>query len=221
MDDGIGLAEKMLGLPGLKALDVEECVGKLMISVESIDTKARRSSCRRRAQAQDRVTVRPRDLHCFGRPCHLAIRKRRWRCRTGRCTRKTWTERIAGILPRHLVAHRAGAEIARQVGRLCRWVASVAAEYGVGWDTAWRAVRHHGTPLVEDRSRVGSVRGLGVDEHSYLAATLEHSTTHATSLVDLDRRKVIDVFEGESADKLRRWSGHALCTGREGWSPSI
>lgn len=140
MDDGIGLAEKMLGLPGLKALDVEECVGKLMISVESIDTKARRSSCRRRAQAQDRVTVRPRDLHCFGRPCHLAIRKRRWRCRTGRCTRKTWTERIAGILPRHLVAHRAGAEIARQVGRLCRWVASVAAEYGVDWDTAWLAV---------------------------------------------------------------------------------
>ncbi len=46
---------------------------------------------------------------------------------------------------------------------------------------------------------------LGVDEHSYMAATREHTTIYATSLVDLDRRIVIDLFEGKSAVKLRRW----------------
>ena len=95
----------------------------------------------------------------------------------------------------------------RQVGQLCRSVASVATDYGVGWDTAWAAVTLHGTPLVEDRRRIGTVRALGVDEHSYLAATPSHATIYATTLVDLDRRRIIDLFEGKSAIKLRRWSG--------------
>jgi transposase len=122
---------------------------------------------------------------------------------------RTWTERIAGVASRQVLTVRAGAEVCRQVGQLCRSVASVADEYGVGWDTAWAAVAHHGRPLVDDRSRVGRVRALGVDEHSYLAATREHATIYATSLVDLDRRVVIDLFEGKSAVKLRRW-----CAGR-------
>jgi transposase len=100
--------------------------------------------------------------------------------------------------------------VTRQVGQLCRSVASVADEYGVGWDTAWAAVELHGTPLVDNPRRVGRVRALGVDEHSYLSATPEHSTIYATSLVDLDRRIVIDLFEGKSAAKLRRWcAGHS------------
>ena len=119
---------------------------------------------------------------------------------------KTWTEKIAGIVPRQLLTQRAGAEVTRQVGQLCRSVASVAVEYGVGWDTTVAAVVRHGTPLVDDRKRVGQVRALGVDEHSYLAATPEHHTIYATSLVDLDRRDVIDLFEGKSAQKLRNWT---------------
>jgi transposase len=100
---------------------------------------------------------------------------------------------------------RAGAEVCRQVGQLCRPVASVADEYGVAWDTAWEAVVLHGRPLVDDPRRVGRVRALGVDEHSFLAATREHHTIFATSLVDLDRRRVIDLFEGRSAARLRNW----------------
>ncbi len=82
----------------------------------------------------------------------------------------------------------------------------MATEYGVGWDTAWAAVELHGSPLVEDPFRVGPVRALGVDEHSYLSATPEHATIYATGLVDLDRRIMIDLFEGKSAAKLRRWT---------------
>lgn len=50
------------------------------------------------------------------------------------------------------------------------------------------------------------MRALGVDEHTYLSAKPQHATIYATSLVDLDRRIVIDLFEGKSAAKLRRWS---------------
>jgi transposase len=49
------------------------------------------------------------------------------------------------------------------------------------------------------------VRALGVDEHSFLAATRAHHTIFATALVDLDRRRVIDLFEGKSAARLRNW----------------
>ena len=207
MSDGIGLAEKMLGLPGLVVLDVEEGVDEVVVRVESTRRRAFCPSCRRRAEPQDRVEVHLRDVHCFGRPCRLVLRKRRWRCRTRRCMKKTWTEKTAGIAPRHVLTLRAGAEVTRQVGQLCRSVASVATEYGVGWDTAWAAITLHGTPLVEDRRRIGTVRALGVDEHSYLAATPSHATIYATTLVDLDRRQIIDLFEGKSAVKLRRWSG--------------
>jgi transposase len=205
MEDGIGLAEKMLALPGLRVLEVEEGVGEVVVRVESTRTKAVCPSCRRRAEAQDRVEVHLRDAHCFGRPARLVLVKRRWRCRRPSCVRKTWTERVAGIASRQVLTVRAGMEVCRQVGQLCRSVASVADEYGVAWDTAWAAVVLHGRPLVDDPSRVRGVRGLGVDEHSFLAANRDHHTVFATVLVDLDRRQVIDLFEGRSAVRLRNW----------------
>lgn len=174
MTDGIGLAERMLGLPGVVVLEVEDVPGELVVTVESTRDKATCPSCRRRAQAQDRIEVHLRDLHISGRPCRLVFKERRWRCRTTGCVRKTWTEKLPGVAPRQVLTVRAGAEVTLQVGQLCRSEASVAAEYGVGWDTAWSAVRHHGRPQV--------------DEHSYLAATREHTTIFATVLVDLDRR---------------------------------
>src|SRR5271166_154470 len=176
MTEGNGTAEKMLGLPGLVVLEADDVPGELVLQVQSTRVKATCPSCRRRAQPQDRVEVHLRDLHCFGRPTRLVISKRRWRCRTEGCIKKTWTEKLAGIAPRQVLTGRAGMEVTRQVGQLCRSVASVATEYGVGWDTAWAAVELHGHPLVDDPKRVGPVRALGVDEHSYLSATPEHST---------------------------------------------
>ena len=216
MIDGNGLAEKMLGLSGLVVLDVEDVPGEVVVTVETTLREAFCSSCRKRAQAQDRLEVHLRDLHCYGRACRLVIRKRRWRCRTAGCVKKTWTEQIAGIASRQVLTMRAGAEVTRQVGQICRAVASVAREYGVSWDCAFDAVELHGRPLVDDKARVGNVRALGVDEHSYLAATREHSTIYATTLVNLDRRQVIDLFEGKSAAKLRRWTAERPRSWRRG-----
>lgn len=207
MIDGTGLAEKMLGLPGLTVLEVQEATGEVLITLESTTAKAWCASCRKRAQAQDRAEVHLRDVHCFGRPTHLVVSKRRWRCKHKGCVKKTWTEKIVGIVTRQVLTERAGMEVTRQVGQQCRSVASVSREYGVGWDTIWSACTHHGTPLVDDPRRVGRVHGLGVDEHGFLSATPEHSTIYATTLVDLERRLVVDLFKGKSAVTLRRWLG--------------
>lgn len=49
------------------------------------------------------------------------------------------------------------------------------------------------------------MRQLGVDETTWLAANREHSTKYATSMVDLERRRVVDVVEGNSAADLGTW----------------
>ena len=67
------------------------------------------------------------------------------------------------------------------------------------------AVHEYGEPLVADPDRIGAVRQLGVDETTWLTATREHSTKYATSLVDLERRIVIDVVEGNTASDLAGW----------------
>lgn len=207
MSDGTGLAEALLGLEGFRVLDVVETDAEVVISVETTMDIAGCSACGVRAEAQDRVRVEIRDLPCFGRPTRLAWMKRRWRCRQGDCERKTWSEEAPHLAARRVITLRAGAEATRQVGELARPVAEVARELGVCWWTVMDAVVRHGTPLVDDPSRVGpTTRALGVDETSFLSATPDHHTVYVTGLVDLDARIVIDMVEGNAAADLRQWT---------------
>jgi hypothetical protein len=48
-------------------------------------------------------------------------------------------------------------------------------------------------------------RGLGVDEHSFLAATAEHLTLLATGFVDLDRHPLLAVVQGRTAQGVSGW----------------
>ena len=56
----------------------------------------------------------------------------------------------------------------------------------------------------------GRCEPSGIDETSFLSADREHSTIYATGLVDLRRRQMIDMVEGNSAADLRRW-----CAGQD------
>ena len=205
MSDATGLAEALLGLDGLRVLDVVESVAELVVTVETTADLAGCASCGVRAESQDRVRVDLRDLPFGGRPTRLVLMKRRWRCADDDCPTKTWTEEIAHVAPRSVITLRAGAEATRQVGELAMPVAVVARELGVCWWTVMNAVVLHGTPLVEDPDRVGTVRSLGIDETSFLAANRDHPTVYATGLVDLERRQMIDMVKGNSAADLRSW----------------
>ncbi len=201
MSDGSGLAEALLGLDGFRVLAVSETV-EVTVVIESVRDLVGCSSCG--VRAEDRMDVEVRDLACFGRPARLVWRKRRWRCVDADCEARTWTEGSPAASSRQVLTRRAGAEACRQVGMNARPVAGLARELGVCWWTVMDAVIEHGMPLVEDPSRVGPVRQLGVDETSFLAANPEHSTTYATGLVDLEAHIVIDMVEGNKAADLRR-----------------
>jgi transposase len=209
MSDGTGLAEALLGLDEFRVLEVHETPDELVVTVETTASIAWCTTCGARAEAHDRMPIEVRDLPCFGRPARLVWRKRRWRCREHACDAKTWTERSEHFDAQRVITRRAGREACRQVGELARPVSTVADEFGVCWWTVMNAVIEHGTPLVDDPDRVGTVRQLGIDETSFLKATREHATVYATGLVDLRRHVVIDMVEGNSAADLRRWTANA------------
>ena len=151
MDDGIGLAEALLGLDGFRVLDVDESPAELVVTVETTADFVGCPSCGVRAEAQDRLRVDLRDLPCFGRPARLVWLKRRWRCVEADCPARTWTERHPRLFaPRAVLTLRAGTEATRQVGelahagRLCRPRARRVLVDGDGGSGL------HGTPLVED-----------------------------------------------------------------------
>ena len=209
MNDGIGLAEVLLGLPGFRVLEVVEADLEVVVSIESTVVRGFCRVCGVRAEAQGRMRVDIRDLACFGRPARLVWTKRRWRCRERLCPARTWTEHSDHVDAQAVLTRRAGIEACRQVGENARPVAQLADELGVCWWTIMNAVIEHGTPLVDDPERVGPVNQLGVDETSFLAAKPSQATVYATGLIDLTKHIVIDMVEGNSAADLRRWTANA------------
>jgi transposase len=206
MGDGTGHAEEILGLDGFVVLDVNRMAAEVVITIETTASVVGCVICGAVAEAHDRMPVEIRDLPCFGRPARLIWSKRRWRCREPECPQKTWTEQMPeAVPPRAVLTVRAGEEATRLVGELALPVATIARELGVCWWTAMDAVVTHGTPLVDDPERVGEVRALGIDETNYQSAKPTHPTIYATGLVDLDRRIVIDMVEGNAAKDLRGW----------------
>lgn len=205
MSDATGAAEALLGLPGLRVIEVHEDAAEVLIVIELVADLVGCPGCGVVARAHGRADVGYRDLAAFGRPTRLRWRKRRYRCEERLCTIATWSESSPAFSARCLLTHRAGRECCRQVGLNARPVAQMTRELGVCWDTVMDAVREHGEPLVEDPERVGEVRQLGIDETSFLAATKDHATLFATGIVDLERRVVIDVIPGNNAQSLGAW----------------
>jgi transposase len=120
---------------------------------------------------------------------------------------RTWTEQTATIRPRAVLTQRARAEACRRVGKDAHAVAAVARDLGVGWATIMRAVADHGTPLVEDPTRLEDVTALGLDETSFLKATRVAPTRYVTGLVDLEQGRLLDVVADRTRTAVDRWLG--------------
>lgn len=201
--DGTGFAEALLGLDGFRVLGVGDVQGEVVVLIETTAERVACPVCGVVAEAQDRAEVEIRDLACFGRPARLRWAKRRWRCREPLCDNKAWTEETRHVSPRSVLTRRAGADAGRRVGQEARPVSGLARELGVSWATVMDAVVEHGTPLVGDPGRVGTVRQFGVDETALLKAKPEHPTRFVTGLVDLERRVMIDLIEATPPAMIR------------------
>jgi hypothetical protein len=154
-------ASRLLDLDGFEVLAAEIVGGEWQLTVQTTATVVGCVGCGVRAELHGRRTVRVRDLPVGGRPVVLCWRKRLWRCREPACKVRTWTERAAAIGPRAVLTQRARAEACRRVGKDAHAVAAVARDLGVGWATVMRAVRDHGSPLVDDAARLEGVAALG------------------------------------------------------------
>ena len=198
------------GVDGFGVVAVDEHDGEVEIAVATTADLVGCPLGGAVATPHGRRPTRVRDVEFAGRPTTLIWLKRLWRCEHELCEKRTWSEHSREIAARASMTERARARATERVGRGGESVAAVAADYGAGWNTVMRAVRAHGTPLVDDPARLGGVAALGVDETAYLAATSTHGTEFATGLVDLTRgggqpARLLDVVPGRSGAVLSGW----------------
>jgi transposase len=189
----------LLGLAGFRVLAVTESPAEVVVEIETTAAVAGCGGCGVRAEAQDRMLVKIRDLPCFGRPARLAWRKRRWRCREPLCPMTTWTETSEHVSARAVLTRRAGVEACRQVGENARPVAELADELGVCWWTVMTAVDEHGGHLSRTRTGSATCTRSGWMRPRSCAPRGITRRSNATGLVDLDARILIDLVEGNSA----------------------
>jgi transposase len=195
----------LLGLDGFEVTAAEVTDDEWRLAVQTTATTVGCAACGTQARLHARRTVRVRDLPMGGRPVVLAWRKRIWRCIEPACEVRTWTEQVDAIRPRAVLTERARAEACRRVGKDAHAVAAVARDLGVGWATVMRAVHDHGTPLVDDPTRLEDVTALGLDETSFLKATRRAPTRYVTGLVDLEQGRLLDVVADRTRAAVAGW----------------
>jgi transposase len=89
---------------------------------------------------KDRPLMRIKDPPACGQIVELWWCKRRLRCRERLCLRRSFTQTAAAVRPRGRVTERLRDKIATAIAGSNRSVADVAAEHGMSWQTAHKAL---------------------------------------------------------------------------------
>jgi hypothetical protein len=141
---------------------------------------------------------RPADLPCLGRQVRLELAIRRLYCRNPACARQTFVERLPGLVAPRAQRTRRLADAQGRVGvalggaagaRLLDHLSMPASSA-----TVLRLMR--GLPL----PRRAAPRVLGVDDWAW-----RKGRSYGTILVDLERRRVVDLLPDRSAATLAEW----------------
>jgi transposase len=198
-------ATALVGLDGFVVKSQLERDGEHWLLVETTADVAWCPGCAVRATGNGRRQVMVRDLPIAGRATVIVWAKRTWRCREELCPRGSWSETSAQIGVRASLTERARQEICRRVGQELDTVAAVAREFGVGWACAHQAVIDYGDVLIAADDRLERTTALGVDEHTFQHANARRRTQMATTFVDIDRGRLLDVVPGRSGNVVREW----------------
>lgn len=198
-------ATALVGLDGFVVTAQTMREGEHWLLVETTMTRSWCPECGVRAVGNGRRRVVVRDLPIAGVPTVIVWAKRTWRCREEWCACGSWSETSTEIGVRASLTERARREICRRVGEDLDSVAEAARAFGVGWACAHQAVVDYGEALIDDDDRLETTTALGVDEHTFQHANARRRTQMATTFVDLDRGRLLDVVPGRSGDVVREW----------------
>jgi transposase len=141
---------------------------------------------------------KPSDLAVVGHRLHLHLSVRRFFCDNPSCERKTFAERLPGLLK----------PFARRTNRLSETLYGIG--QALGGEAGARRAAHLGMPVSPDtllrliRRNALSVPAtptvLGVDDFAW-----KKGQTYGTILVDLELQQVVDLLPDRSADSLAEW----------------
>jgi transposase len=165
-------------------------------------SSARCPACGQPSQARhSRYWRTLKDVAAHGRSVTLRVRVSRWRCWNASCETRIFAERLRGVAAPcvqqtsrfgvvvHLVGHALGGRAgARLLARL---------QMDVSTDTILRRVKRGVPPPIADEP----VRVLGIDDWAWRKG--QHH--FGTILVDLERRRVVDVLAVRTADAVAAW----------------
>jgi len=145
-----------------------------------------------------RYRRKPADLPSLGRRVGVSLRVRRFYCRNAKCARRTFAERLPELVAPH-------------ARRTCR-LAAAQARVGValGGNAGSRLLRHLAMPASTDTvlrlvhrlplPAQEPPRVVGVDDWA-----IRKRCTYGTVVVDLERRRVLDLLPDRTAETLAGW----------------
>ncbi len=172
--------------------------GRVVVRARTIAARARCPECGSpSSRVHSRYTRTVADLPWRGIAVELEIRARRFFCDREGCQRRVFCERLEEVAAR-----------ARKTARLEEALLAIAV--GLGGEAGARLARELGLLVGPDallervrNSRAdgqGGVRVLGVDDFAF-----KKGNAYGTILVDLERRRVLDLLPDRSAEGLTTW----------------
>lgn len=127
----------------------------------------------------------PADLPSLGRRVQVTLRVRRFYCRNSRCARQTFAESLSDLVAPH----------ARRTGRLAEAQGRVGIAVGGGAGARLlRLIRRMALP------EAGALRVAAVDDWALCKAR-----TYGTIVVDLERRRVVDLLADRASTTVADW----------------
>jgi transposase len=172
----------------------------------------------------DRVLTRPRDVARGLDQSGVCWVKRRWKCTREQCRRKTFTESVPQVPPRHRITGRLRELAGHEVAERGLTPAEAARGCGISWPSAHAAFAARADPLLGQAP--APVAYLGIDEHRRGRPRwrLDEETGEYTLLADRWHTCFFDLsgsqgllgqVEGRTADDAAYWLAQATPAWRD------